>query len=85
MAKVYEFPTKKELPPIVKDALYDIAKTYVNVLDYAFLTALDEDPSMEELDELKDMILDELMAALDVALFESTFKYGPHGLFFLLA
>ena len=74
MAKVYEFPTKKELPDVVKDTLYDIAKAYVDVLDYTLITVAGEDPSIEELEELKEMILEELMHALDVALFESTFK-----------
>ena len=74
MAKVYEFPTKKELPTEVKDALYEIAKAYVAVLDYTFLTMSSEDPGVEEMEELRDLIMDELAHVLDVALFESLFK-----------
>ena len=74
MAKVYEFKTKSKLPEIVTDTLYDIATAYVAILDYTLLTVTSDDPSQEELDELKEMILDELMNALNVALFNSTFK-----------
>ena len=74
MAKVYEFPTKKELPEIVKVALQNIAEAYVSALDYALLTVTSDDPSFEELEELRGMILDELEAALDLAMYNSTFK-----------
>ena len=74
MAKMYEFPTKKELPEVIKETLYDIATAYVDVLDYALLTVASEDPSLEELDELREMIMDELADALDSAMYNSMFK-----------
>ncbi len=74
MAKVYEFPTKKELPEVVKESLYDIAKAYIAVVEYTLATVASEDPDIEELEELRLMIVDELTEALDAAAFESTFK-----------
>ena len=74
MAKMYEFPMKKELPNIVKETLYDIAKAYVDVLDYTYDKLLGDDPSMEEVEELEILIMDKLAEALDAAMFESTFK-----------
>lgn len=74
MAKVYEFPISAELPIEVKETLYDIAKAYVDVLDYAFNTLSSEDPSLDEMDELHNLVMEELEAAFDAALFDSTFK-----------
>lgn len=74
MTKPNEFETKKELPNIVKETLYDIATAYVDVLDYTMKHMTDDDPSMEEVQDLEIMIHDELANALDVALFNSTFK-----------
>ena len=74
MAKVYEFPTKKELPMAIKESLLDIANAYITTLDYAFETLLGDDPSMEEVDELREMIIDELAEALNVAIFDSMFQ-----------
>ena len=74
MTKTNEFETKKELPNVVKETLYDIATAYVDVLNYVFDNMTDDDPSMEEVQDLEIMIHDELVNALDVALFNSTFK-----------
>lgn len=74
MAKIYEFPTVTELPNEVKEILYDIARAYVDMLDYAFRTVGGEDPSFEELDEIRDLVAEGLEAAFDAALFDYTFK-----------
>lgn len=74
MTKVYDFPTKKELPESIKVSLLDIAEAYVTILDYAFDTMLGEDPSFEEADDLRELIMDELEEALNTALFNSEFK-----------
>lgn len=74
MAKMYDFPTKKELPKSILESLQDIAEAYVATLDYAFSTMLGEDPGLEEVDDLRGLIMDELEEALNTALFNSEFK-----------
>lgn len=42
MAKVYEFPMKKELPKDIEERLYKIAEAYVDVVSDAINALTDE-------------------------------------------
>lgn len=69
MGKVISFPQKKQLPKVVEDSLYEIAKAYIYTLIYA-LTVLSNDTSMaKELDEIRDLInvtyINGLLKAID--------------------
>ena len=74
MAQVYEFPTKPELPNEIKEILYDIARAYVDTLDYAFTKLLSDDPSLDEMEDVRELVMEELDAAFDAAMFDSMFK-----------
>lgn len=74
MTKVYEFPTKKELPELVKKGLCDIATVYVDLLEYVLTNVASDDPSLEELDELKYLVVHELEQAIELAIYNSVFK-----------
>lgn len=56
MAKVIEFPKKKELPKLIEDKLESIARSYVETLYVAMSTLTSDDPTQEELMEVHDMV-----------------------------
>lgn len=74
MAKLYEFPTKKELPEIAKESLRDIAEAYIETLKYVLMTEASDNPTRQELDELRDLVTIELEEALTEAIENCTYE-----------
>lgn len=56
MGEVLLFPIKKQLPKLVEDSLYEIAKAYIYTLVYALTELSDEASNQKELDEIKDLV-----------------------------
>jgi len=56
MAKLYTFPVKKELEPEVVDCLHKIADAYIQTLNYALTTMSSDEPTSEELTEIRELV-----------------------------
>ena len=61
MAKVYEFPVKKELPKEVVDRLHDIADMYVTLLDDTLNMVCEDITDPQEYAEMTDLMLGALL------------------------
>ena len=56
MAKIYEFPVKKQLNPEVEECLYEIASAYIRTLNYALHEFSSNDPDDKELTEIRELV-----------------------------
>lgn len=56
MAKVLEFPVKKKLTPEIEDVINLVASAYVEILNYALNELSSEDPTTEELNEIRGLV-----------------------------
>lgn len=61
MAKVLEFPVKKELPKEVEDRLHEIAALYVKLLNDTLHDVCDDIDDEEELNRTTDLMLNALI------------------------
>lgn len=61
MAKVLEFPVKKELPKEVRDRLHEIAALYVKLLNDTLHDVCDDIDDEEELNRTTDLMLNALI------------------------
>lgn len=68
MAKVFDFPKKKELPEEYEERLYEVAKAYVTVVKEA-CEYLCEDPwDDEEMFEINELVLNAYVEGLETAI-----------------
>lgn len=56
MAKVYKFPVKKKLTEEMEECLYAIGEAYIKTLNYALCELAGDDPTQEELDEIRNLV-----------------------------
>jgi len=56
MAEIYAFPVKKELDQQIVECIHEIANAYIQTLNYAFTTMSDDDPTSEELTEIRKLV-----------------------------
>ena len=71
MAKVLNFPVKKQIPEEMKKKLYEVAKAYVKVMDEACACLCGDDPSNEDLSEIMGEVLIAYLGAVERAIEES--------------
>ena len=71
MAKVIEFPIKKvTLPHEVEECLYEIAKAYVKIVNYALTECSSDRPTDAELSKIHDEVISVYSDGLDKAVIE---------------
>lgn len=56
MAKLYVFPTPKHLPQDLEKCLQEIGEAYIKVLYYALTTLSSDNPTSEELGEIRELV-----------------------------
>jgi ppGpp synthetase/RelA/SpoT-type nucleotidyltranferase len=61
MAKVLEFPVKKELPKQVEDRLHEIAEMYVTLLDNTLTEVCGDITDAKEYEEMTNLMLGALL------------------------
>ena len=70
MCKVYEFPTKKELPEEVKIKVQGSAKEYVKTINESLEILVTDEITEEEYLELSKMVLEAYLEAIIQAVVE---------------
>lgn len=70
MGVVLTFPVKKELPKEVEDRIYETAKMYIHILNDALTVLSSDEPTIEEFDEIKELVFDTYAKGIDKAIDE---------------
>lgn len=69
MAKVIEFPRKKELPDDIREQVAVAAKSYIGALNRALLTLCGDEPNEKQMEEVTNLVITayglELCKAID--------------------
>ena len=70
MCKVYEFPTKKQIPKEAEETLYSVAKDYVDVLTKIMNELCADTNSDAEYYEVMQLVLNTYLEAISTAIDE---------------
>ena len=70
MAKVLEFPVKKELSEETKQRLYVIAKQYVSLMNEVYEETMSDVTDDKEIGELAELMLYEYIGSVEKAIAE---------------
>mgnify|MGYP003289393755 CR=1 FL=1 len=68
MAKILEFPIKKQLSEKVEELIHETAEAYIRTLNYALTVMSSDHPSQEELQEIHELVMVAYAEGIDKAI-----------------